>query len=71
MSVMKGAEAAAIFGSKASNGVLIIKTKRLRRAEREKFNELLAKGTDEPVKEPVEETEEISKSRAADRWRGE
>lgn len=58
MSVMKGAEAAAIFGSKASNGVLIIKTKRLRRAEREKFNELLAKGTDEPVKEPVEEAEE-------------
>ncbi|MGG7550941.1 T9SS type A sorting domain-containing protein [Chryseobacterium arthrosphaerae] len=58
MSVMKGAEAAAIFGSKASNGVIIIKTKRLRRAEREKFNELLAKGTDEPVKEPVEEPEE-------------
>lgn len=58
MSVMKGAEAAAIFGIKASNGVIIIKTKRLRRAEREKFNELLTKGTDEPVKEPVEEAEE-------------
>ncbi|REC46607.1 T9SS type A sorting domain-containing protein [Chryseobacterium pennipullorum] len=57
ISVLKGAEAAAIFGSKANNGVVIIKTKRLRRAEKVKFNELLSKVVEERGKEPVEELE--------------
>lgn len=58
MSVMKGAEAAAIYGSKANNGVIIVKTKRLRRDEKEKISELLAKPVEEPEKE-VKEPEKI------------
>lgn len=62
MSVMKGAEAAAIYGSKASHGVIIVKAKRLRRAEKEKISELLAKPVEEPEKEVKEPEKDLPKA---------
>lgn len=62
MSVMKGADAAAIYGSKAGHGVLIVKTKRLSRAEKEKISELLAKPVEETEKEIKEPEKELPKA---------
>lgn len=62
MSVIKGVEAAAIYGSKAGNGALIVKTKRLSRAEKEKISELLAKPAEEPEKEAKEPEKELPKA---------
>ena len=52
--VLKNEEASALFGSRAGNGVIIIRTKRLRGAEKAKFEELSSKSIEELPKKPIE-----------------
>ncbi|MGU3376477.1 T9SS type A sorting domain-containing protein [Chryseobacterium sp. M5A1_1a] len=62
ITILKKETATSLFGSRASNGVIIIKTKRLREAERAKFEELSAKSIDELEKKPVEKEKELPKA---------
>ncbi|WP_106915289.1 T9SS type A sorting domain-containing protein [Chryseobacterium aurantiacum] len=60
--VLKSEEASALYGSRAGNGVIIIKTKRLRRAEKAKFEELASKSIEELPEKPVEKDKELPKA---------
>ncbi|PWN67738.1 T9SS type A sorting domain-containing protein [Chryseobacterium oncorhynchi] len=60
--VLKNEEASALFGSRAGNGVIIIRTKRLRGAEKAKFEELSSKSIEELPKKPIEKEKELPKA---------
>ncbi|MGG5208164.1 TonB-dependent receptor plug domain-containing protein [Chryseobacterium sp. MIQD13] len=50
--VIKGTEATALYGSKASNGVILVTTKGLSASDLEKIKETASKKTEEIIKEP-------------------
>ncbi|MEJ5049669.1 T9SS type A sorting domain-containing protein [Chryseobacterium culicis] len=58
LKVLKGLEATALYGSKASNGVVVITTKGLSKAEIEKLKKVSSDSAEKKVKEP-EEPEKI------------
>lgn len=60
--VLKNEEASALFGSRASNGVIIIRTKRLRGAEKAKFEELSSKSIEELPEKPIEKEKKLPKA---------
>jgi len=53
LKVIKGLEATALYGSKASNGVILVTTKGLSKSDLEKLKEAAFKKTEETIKEPV------------------
>ncbi|UWX61182.1 TonB-dependent receptor plug domain-containing protein [Chryseobacterium oranimense] len=53
--VIKGAEAAALYGSKASDGVILVTTKGLSKSDLEKLKEEVSKKAEETIKEPEPE----------------
>ncbi|AZA90209.1 Outer membrane receptor for ferrienterochelin and colicins [Chryseobacterium nakagawai] len=62
VSVLKPEEAATLYGSKALHGVVVVKTKRLRRAEKEKLEELYSKSIKELDKKQEEKEKELPKA---------
>lgn len=58
LKVLKGLEATALYGSKASNGVVVITTKGLSKAEIKKLKKVSSDSAEKKVKEP-EEPEKI------------
>ncbi|WP_347219022.1 T9SS type A sorting domain-containing protein [Chryseobacterium sp.] len=62
MTVLKDESTTALFGSKAMNGVVVVKTKRLRRAEKKKLKELYLKNGKELEKKTIEKEKDLPKA---------
>ncbi|WP_160140193.1 TonB-dependent receptor plug domain-containing protein [Chryseobacterium sp. c4a] len=62
MNVLKPEASSALYGSRASNGVIVVKTKRLRRAEKARLEELYLKSLKELEKKPVEKEKDLPKA---------
>lgn len=62
MKVLKSEEATALYGSRAVNGVVIVKAKRLRRAEKVKLEELYSKSIKEVEKKTIEKEKDLPKA---------
>ncbi|MBP2616722.1 T9SS type A sorting domain-containing protein [Chryseobacterium jejuense] len=62
MTVLKAEEATALYGSRAVNGVVVVKSKRLRRAEKTKLEELYSKSIKELEKKTVEKEKDLPKA---------
>ncbi|OCA79942.1 hypothetical protein BBH99_17185 [Chryseobacterium contaminans] len=62
VTVLKPEESSALYGSKAANGVIVVKTKHLRKAEKERLEELYNKNLKEAEKKPVEKEKKFPKA---------
>ncbi|WP_276967693.1 T9SS type A sorting domain-containing protein [Chryseobacterium sp.] len=62
LKVLKGLEAAALYGSKANNGVIVITTKGLSTAEIEKLKKVSSESEEKVLKEPEEPEKKLPKA---------
>lgn len=62
VTVLKPEESSALYGSRAANGVIVVKTKHLRRAEKVKLEELYSKSIKEVEKKTIEKEKDLPKA---------
>lgn len=62
VTVLKPEESSALYGSRAANGVIIVKTKHLRNAEKERLEELYIKSIKALEKKPVQKEKDLPKA---------
>lgn len=62
VNVLKSEASSALYGSRASNGVIVVKTKHLRRSEKARLEELYLKSLKELEKNPVEKEKDLPKA---------
>jgi len=62
LKVLKGLEATALYGSKANNGVVVITTKELSKAEIEKLKKVSSESVEKILKEPEEPEKVLPKA---------
>lgn len=62
MTVLKPEESSALYGSRAANGVIVVKTKHLQRAEKTRLEELYNKSLKEAERKPVEKEKDLPKA---------
>ncbi|MCD0479763.1 T9SS type A sorting domain-containing protein [Chryseobacterium sp. LC2016-29] len=60
--VIKGLEATELYGSKASDGVILVTTKGLSKSEKENLKEISSEKIEELIKEPIEPEKELPKA---------